>query len=101
MKKGNRGNSKQGLKRGGQTSSTSSKGANFQFPSFLKYGDLKKYATEKNIYMALGIATAVGGVTYLAFKYVPWDRIREKMSEEFDAVQEQVGEFSPETVDAL
>ncbi len=87
MNKGNRGNSKQGMRKGGR-----SKSADFQ--SFLK-----QYATEKNVYMALGIASAVGGLTYLAFKYVPWDKLRDKIEEEFDAIQK--GEFSPETVDAL
>jgi hypothetical protein len=96
MKKGNRGNSKQGMKRGGGQSRRS----NFQFPSFLnQYPKLKQFATEKNIYMALGIASAVGGLTFLAFKYVPWDRIQEKIVEEFDSIQK--GEFTPETVDAL
>jgi hypothetical protein len=87
MNKGNRGNSKQGLKRGGKSRNT-------DFQAFLK-----KYATEKNIYMALGIASAVGGITYLAFKYVPWDKFIDKIEEEFDAIQK--GEFNPETVDAL
>jgi hypothetical protein len=87
MNKGNRGNSKQGMKKGAK-----SKSADFQ--TFLK-----RYGTEKNIYMALGLASAVGGLTYLAFKYVPWDKLRDKIEEEFDAIQK--GEFSPETVDAL
>jgi hypothetical protein len=94
MKKGNRGNSKVGMRKGGH-----SKSANFQLPSFLESNNLKEYVTEKNIYMALGIASGVGLLTYLAFKYVPWDRIREKMEEEFDSIQK--GEFTPQTVDAL
>jgi hypothetical protein len=92
MNKGNRGNSKQGMKRGGSAGKSRKTNANFQ-------SLLKKYATEKNIYMALGLTSALGGLTYLAVKYVPWDKLKDKIEEEFDAIQQE--EFSPETVDAL
>jgi hypothetical protein len=60
---------------------------------------LKEYGTEKNLYKAAGIASAIGVAGFLAFKYVPWEKIADKFEEGFNEAFGE-GEFnSPEVAE--
>jgi hypothetical protein len=45
---------------------------------------MKEYGTQNNIYKAAGIVSAIGVAGFLAFKYVPWEKIADKFEEGFN-----------------
>jgi hypothetical protein len=83
-----------GKKSSGRKSAQGSKVDKTGFSKFLK-----EYGTHKNVYKAVGIASAIGVAGFLAFKYVPWEKIADKFEEGFNEAFGE-GEFnSPEVAE--
>jgi len=51
---------------------------------------MRNYGTQKNVYKAAGIASAIGVAGFLAFRFIPWEKVVDKFEKNFNEV---FGEF--------
>jgi hypothetical protein len=59
----------------------------------------KEYGTKRNIFKALGILGGLGAVTFLAIKYVPWNKVMDTLEENLEKLEDSFNEtFKEESV---
>jgi hypothetical protein len=58
----------------------------------------KEYGTQGNILKALGIVGALGAVTFLAVRFVPWDKVLDTLEENLERLEESFNSLKEDTV---
>ena len=59
----------------------------------------KEYGTKRNIFKALGIIGGLGAATFLAIKYVPWNKVMDTLEENLEKLEESFNDtFKEEPV---
>jgi hypothetical protein len=48
----------------------------------------QEYATKGNVLKALGILGALGAATFLAVRFVPWDKVMDTLEENLERLEE-------------
>jgi hypothetical protein len=52
----------------------------------------KEFGTKRNIFKALGIVGALGAATFLAVRYVPWEKVMDTLEENLERLEESFNE---------